>query len=68
MNPNKNEVGKKNNPKYIRELLDSSYQGVKRLFFLSYSNVENNENKVDINSFKKQFLPRIKIENCNIWS
>ena len=66
MNPNKNEVGKKNNPKYIRELLDSSYQGVKRLFFLSYSNVENNENKVDINSFKKQFLPRIKIENCNI--
>ena len=68
MNPNKTEVGKKNNPKYIRELLDSSYQGVKRLFFLSYSNVENNENKVDINSFKKQFLPRIKIENCNIWS
>ena len=68
MNPNKNEVGKKNNLKYIRELLDSSYQGVKRLFFLSYSNVENNENKVDINSFKKQFLPRIKIENCNIWS
>ena len=68
MNPNKNEVGKKNNPKYRRELLDSSYQGVKRLFFLSYSNVENNENKVDINSFKKQFLPRIKIENCNIWS
>ena len=52
--------------KYIRELLDSSYQGVKRLFVLAYNNVENNANKVDTNFFKKYFLPRVKFENYNI--
>ena len=32
---NKNEVFTNNDPKYIRELLDSSYQGVKKMgFFL----------------------------------
>ena len=51
--PNKNEVGTNGNQKYIRELFDSSYQGVKRLFILAYSNVENNWNKTDISSFKK---------------
>ena len=61
--PDKNEVGTNDNPKYIRELLDSSYQGVTRLFVLAYSNVRNNANKVDINSFKKYFLPRVQIEN-----
>ena len=30
---NKNEVFTNNDPKYIRELLDSSYQGVKKMFF-----------------------------------
>ena len=28
----------------IRELLDSSYQGVKRLFVLVYNNTDNDEN------------------------
>ena len=64
--PNKNEVGTNDNPKCIRELLDASYLGVKRLFVIAYSNVANNENQVNINSFKKYFLPRIKIENYNI--
>ena len=54
-----------NGEKYIRELLDSSYQGVKRLFVLAYNNTEGN-NQVSIDSFKKYFLPRIKIENYNI--
>ena len=42
-------------------MLDSSYQGVKRLFVLAYDN-----DQVSIDSFKKYFLPRVKIENYNI--
>ena len=41
------EIGDYNEEKYIRELLDSSYQ-------------------VSIDSSKKYFLPRVKIENYNI--
>ena len=44
---------------YIRELLDSSYQGVKRLFVLAYDNATG----INLNSYKRYFLPRIKITN-----
>ena len=54
-----------NEEKYIRELLDSSYQGVKRSFVLAYNNTANSD-RVSIDSFKKYFLPRVKIENYNI--
>ena len=47
---------------YIRELLDSSYQGIKRLFVLAYGNT----NGITPNSHKWYFLPRIKIKNYNI--
>ena len=60
------EIAANNEEKYIRELLDSSYQGVKRLFVLTYDNTandNNHNNQVSINSFKKYFLPRVKIEN-----
>ena len=46
-------------------MLDSSYQGVKRLFVLAYDNTAG-DNQVSIDSFKKYFLPRVKIENYNI--
>ena len=46
-------------------MLDSSYQGVKRLFVLAYNN-EEGDNKVFIDSYKKHFLPRVKIEHYNI--
>ena len=59
------EIAANNEEKYIRELLDSSYQGVKRLFVLAYNNTAGN-NQVSIDSFKKYFLPRVKIENYNI--
>ena len=49
----------------IRELLDSSYQGVKRLFVLAYDNTAGN-NQVSVDSYKKYFLPRVKIDNYNI--
>ena len=54
-----------NEEKYIRELLDSSYQGVKRLFVLAYDNTAGN-NQVSIDTFKIYFLPRAEIENYNI--
>ena len=58
-------IARNNEKKYIKDLLDSSYQGVKRLFVLAYNNAGGN-NRVFIDSFKKYFLPRVKIENYNI--
>ena len=43
-------------------MLDSCWQGVKRLLVLAYNNKEG-DNKVFVDSFKKYFLPRFKIEN-----
>ena len=54
-----------NEEKYVRERLDASYQGVKRLFVLAYDNTAG-DNQVSIYSFKKYFLSRVKIENYNI--
>ena len=45
---------------YIRELLDASYQGAKRLFVLAYN---NDANRITVDSHQRYFLPRIKIEN-----
>ena len=59
------EIAANNEQKYIRELIDSSWQGVKRLFVLAYDNKEG-DNKVSADSYKKYFLPRVKIENYNI--
>ena len=54
-----------NDKKYIRALLVLSCQGVNRLFVLAYDNTEGN-NQVSVDSYKKYFFPRIKINNCNI--
>ena len=59
------EIAAENGEKYIKELLDSSYQGVKRLFVLAYNNTAGN-NQVSTDSHKKYFLPKVKIENYNI--
>ena len=59
------EIAANNEEKYIRKLLDSSYQVVERLCFLAYDNTADND-RVSIDSFKKYFLPRVKIENYNI--
>ena len=58
-------IAAQNEEKYIRERLDASYQGVKRLFVLAYDNTAGN-NQVSVDSFKKYFLPRVKIENYNM--
>ena len=59
------EIAAANGEKYIRELLDSSWQVVKRLFVLAYDNTAGNK-QVSIGSSRKYFLPRVKIENDNI--
>ena len=59
------EIANNNEEKYIREILDASYQGVKRLFVLAYNNITGN-NKVSTDSYKKYFFPRVKIENYDI--
>ena len=48
---------------YIRERLDVSFQGVNKLLVLPYASGNNVTNE---NSYRKYFLPRIKIENYNI--
>ena len=54
-----------NTKNYIRELLDASSQGVKRLFVLAYSD-SGDANRITADSHKRYFLPRVKIENYNI--
>ena len=49
----------------IRELLDASYKGVKRLFVLVYRD-RCGANRFTANSHRRYFLPRVKIENYNI--
>ena len=49
----------------IRELLDSSSQGVKGLFVLAYSD-RGDANRITADSHRRYFLPRVKIENYNI--
>ena len=48
---------------YIRERLDASFEGVNKLFVLPYVSGDNITNE---NSYKKFFLPRLKIKNYNI--
>ena len=60
------ETAAVNQGKYIRELLDSSCQGVERLFVLGYDNKNNDNNQISVDSYKKYFLPRVKIKNYSI--
>ena len=46
-------------------MLDSSYQGVKKLFVLAYDNTAV-DNQVSLDSSKKYFLPRVRIENYDM--
>ena len=54
-----------NQNNYMRELLDASFQGAKRLFVLANDN-NAGDDLVTANSHRRYFLPRIKIENYNI--
>ena len=56
-------IFKNYNNEYIRERLDASFQGVNKLFVLPYASGDNITNE---NSYRKYFLPRLKIKNYNI--
>ena len=46
--------------------LDASFQGVNRLLVLAFDNTENGVNKVEKDSHRKYFLPRVNITNYNV--
>ena len=58
------EIAATNKEKPIRELLDSSLQGVKRLFVLVYNNKAGND-QFSVDSYKKYFLPREKKQKAD---
>ena len=45
--------------------LDASFQGFNRLFVLGFDNTNNGDNKVERDSHRKYFLPRVDISNHN---
>ena len=65
MTDNKKVENRNANTELITELLDPSYQGVKRLTVLAYDHTAGN-NHVSVDSFKIYFLPILKIEDYNI--
>ena len=52
--------------KNIYELLNASFQGVKRLFVFAYFIAENGNDEAGIKNNKKYFLPRGEIKNYNV--
>ena len=51
-----------NATKYIN--LDSSFQGVNRLFLMAYSRADDNQDTR--NGQRKYYLPRIDLKKCNV--
>ena len=46
--------------------LDASFQGVNRLLVLAFENTENGDKKVERESHREYFLPRVNITNYNV--
>ena len=46
--------------------LDAFFQGMNRLFVFAFNNTENDTNKVERDSHRKYFLPRVNITNYNV--
>ena len=46
--------------------LDASFQGVNRLFVLAFNNTEIGDKKVERDSHRKYFVPRVDITNYNV--
>ena len=49
-----------------RILLDSSFQGVNRLFVMGFDNNTGKRNNADIEPHRRYFLPRVEIKDYNI--
>ena len=67
-NEYKSKIETKNlaNDNVKRFRFDASFQGVNRLFVLAFENTNNGDNKVERNSHRKYFLPRVDITNYNV--
>ena len=46
--------------------LDASFQGIRRLFVFAFDNTDNGDKKVERNSYRKYFVPRVNITNYNV--
>ena len=46
--------------------LDTSFQGVNRLFVLAFNDVNDDANRVQKDIHRKYFLLRVNITNCNV--
>ena len=46
--------------------IDDSFQGVNKLFVLAFNDVNNDAKKVERDSHRKYFLPRVNITNYNV--
>ena len=62
---NKN-LQKSQNKEKIYELLNVSFQGVKRLFVLAYTIADGGNEEAGIKNNKKYFLSRGEIKNYNL--
>ena len=49
-----------------RFLLDASFQGVNRRFVLAFNDANNDATRVQRNTNRKYFLPRVGISNYNV--
>ena len=54
------------NNNFTRFPLDAAFQGVERLFVLTFNDTENNANTVEKNSHKNFFFPRVNITNYKV--
>ena len=55
-----------NDQTLTRFLLDASFQGVNRLFVLTFNDDNNDTNKVERENHRKHFLPRVDITKYNV--
>ena len=62
----KTETQEADNNNLKRIPLDAFFQGVNRLFVLVFDNTENGNSKIERDSHRKYFLPRVNITNYNV--
>ena len=64
--PTKIESRNSDNNNLTRFPLDASFQGVRRLFVLAFDDTNGGNKKVERNSHRKYYLPRVNITNYNV--
>ena len=62
----KRETKTADNSNVTRFPLDASFQALSKLYVLTYDNTNNGANKVERDSHRKYFLPRVNITDYNV--